>query len=151
MQFRHIPTFCARRRAIFLLFLPTGTGKTRTTVLVRQTKGHAPYRPLLWQSVPHGTRFPAAWTSRCGDFTLQCALQGKIAVRIPPAARILRLRTRENSRLRNFLSFQNTKPCQKPCDPRHKRIDKRTDTGGKQQTLSGKRHQRKERSPYENA
>ena len=49
--------------------MPAGTaGKKRTTVPARQTESHTPYRPFLRQSVPHGTRCPAAQTFRCGVF-----------------------------------------------------------------------------------
>ena len=45
---------------------PAGAGKALTAVLARQTESHTPNRPFLRQSVPHGTKFPAARTSRCG-------------------------------------------------------------------------------------
>ena len=46
-------------------FCACGRGEARTTVPARQTGSHTPYRSFLRQSVPHGTRSPAAQIFRC--------------------------------------------------------------------------------------
>ena len=53
------------RRLRLIGFAPAGAGG-RTAVLARQTESHTPYRSFLRQSVPHGTRSPAAQIVRCG-------------------------------------------------------------------------------------
>lgn len=53
------------RRLRLIGFAPAGAGG-RTAVLARQTESHTPYRSFLRQSVPHGTRSPAAQIFRCG-------------------------------------------------------------------------------------